>query len=185
MKATGVVRRIDSLGRIVIPKEVRKTLRIRDGNFLAIFIDSQGEIILKKYSPINELGDFAKEYTDSLYEAIGHITWVTDLDEVIAVSGCSKKEFLNKRINTAVEKVMDGRKAVLITQPDRHSDCSIFAGEEGEYSYTAAVIAPIIVEGNPIGAVILASKDPNAKFGDLELKSAVTAASFLAKHMEQ
>lgn len=185
MKATGIVRRIDDLGRVVIPKEIRRTLRIREGDPLEIFVDREGEVILKKYSPIGELGDFAKEYADSLYEAVGHIICIADRDQIIAVAGGPKKEFLNKQIGTAVEKVMEERRAVIVNQPGQHAYCSICAGEEGECKYTAEVIAPIIAEGDPIGAVIVASKDPNTKFSDLELKLAETAASFLAKQMEQ
>src|SRR3954470_6978708 len=98
MKATGIVRRIDDLGRVVIPKEIRRTLRIREGDPLEIFVDRDGEVILKKYSPIGELGDFAKEYAESLSETLGHITLITDRDVVIAVAGVSKKEFLEKPI---------------------------------------------------------------------------------------
>ncbi len=89
MKATGIVRRIDDLGRVVIPKEIRRTLRIREGDPLEIFVDREGEVILKKYSPIGELGDFAKEYADSLYEAIGHIACIADRDTIIAVAGAA------------------------------------------------------------------------------------------------
>ena len=91
MKATGIVRRIDDLGRVVIPKEIRRTLRIREGDPLEIFVDREGEVILKKYSPIGELGDFAKEYADSLNEAIGHIALISDRDNIIAVSGTEKR----------------------------------------------------------------------------------------------
>lgn len=185
MGSTGIVRKIDNLGRLVIPKEIRKTLHIRDGDSLEIFVDSDGEVILKKYSSISELGDFAKEYADSLYEALGHITCIADRDQIIAVSGCPGKQYLNKRIAALVEEVMDGRRAVLINQPEQHSSCIIIADEEGKCRYTAEVIAPIIVEGDPIGAVIIASKKRNPGFGELEFKSAVTAASFLAKQMEQ
>lgn len=182
MKATGIVRRIDDLGRVVIPKEIRRTLRIREGDPLEIFVDRDGEVILKKYSPIGELGEFAKEYADSLYESIGQIACIADRDQIIAVAGGSKKEFLNKRIGPAVEKVMEERKAVLI-QPGQNA-LNIFA-EEGEEGFSTQVVAPIIAEGDPIGAVILLSKDANTKFGDMEYKLAETAASFLAKQMEQ
>ncbi|MGI6318402.1 MAG: stage V sporulation protein T [Firmicutes bacterium] len=186
MGSTGIVRKIDNLGRLVIPKEVRKTLHIRDGDSLEIFVDSDGEVILKKYSSISELGDFAKEYADSLYEALGHITCIADRDQIIAVSGSPEKEYLNKRIAALVEEVMDERRAVLINQPEQRSSCIVIADEEGKKCrYTAEVIAPIIVEGDPIGAVIIASKKMNPGFGELEFKSAVTAASFLAKQMEQ
>ena len=111
MKATGIVRRIDDLGRVVIPKEIRRTLRIREGDPLEIYVDRDGEVILKKYSPVNELGDFAKEYCDSLYESIGHIVLIADRDEIVAVAGTAKKEFLNKGLSTLVEKIMEDRQS--------------------------------------------------------------------------
>jgi len=187
LKATGIVRRIDDLGRVVIPKEIRRTLRIREGDPLEIFVDREGEVILKKYSPINELGDFAKEYADSLHEAIGHIACIADRDNIIAVAGAPKKEFLNKPIGPAVEQVMEERKPVLIEKAGEHAVCSICLtnDEEEECKYSSEVIAPIIAEGDPIGAVILCSKEPNVRMGELEMKLAETAAGFLAKQMEQ
>ena len=110
MKATGIVRRIDDLGRVVIPKEIRRTLRIREGDPLEIFVDRDGEVILKKYSPIGELGDFAKEYADSLFESIGHITLISDRDNMIAVSGASKKDYMDKSISMMVETCLEERK---------------------------------------------------------------------------
>lgn len=186
MKATGIVRRIDDLGRVVIPKEIRRTLRIREGDPLEIFVDRDGEVILKKYSPIGELGDFAKEYVDSLYEAIGHIACIADRDQIIAVAGGPKKEFLNKKIGPAVEKVMEERSSVLINQPGQDPYCAIcLHDDEEKCKYEAEVIAPIIAEGDPIGAVLIITKEPHVKFTDLEMKLAETAASFLAKQMEQ
>jgi stage V sporulation protein T len=96
VKATGIVRRIDDLGRIVVPKEIRRTLRIREGDPLEIFTDREGEIILKKYSPIGELGQFAGEYAESLAQTTGYLVLVTDCDHVIAASGSGKKEFEEK-----------------------------------------------------------------------------------------
>jgi len=187
MKATGIVRRIDDLGRVVIPKEIRRTLRIREGDPLEIFVDRDGEVILKKYSPIGELGDFAKEYADSLYEATGHIALIADRDNIIAVAGAPKKEFLNKPIGTAVERVMEDRKAILINKPGEHKYCKecITVDEETGCKFTAEVIAPIIAEGDPIGAVILCSKETTVNMAEMELKLAETAAGFLAKQMEQ
>ena len=104
MKATGIVRRIDDLGRVVIPKEIRRTLRIREGDPLEIFTDREGEIILKKYSPIGELGTFAKEYAESLAQSSGNITAIVDKDQLIAVSGGGKKELFEKHISTQLEK---------------------------------------------------------------------------------
>ena len=181
MKATGIVRRIDDLGRVVIPKEIRRTLRIREGDPLEIFVDREGEVILKKYSPIGELGDFAKEYADSLYEATGHIACIGDRDVIIAVAGASKKEYLNKALGPAAEQAMEDRKTIL------NSGESIIKDANGEEKgrVNSQVIAPIIAEGDPIGVVILMSKDPNTKMGDLEIKLVETAAGFLAKQMEQ
>lgn len=185
MKATGIVRRIDDLGRLVIPKEIRRTLRIREGDPLEIFVDHEGEVILKKYSPIGELGEFAQEYADSLYEATGYLTMITDRDQVIAVAGGSKKEYLNQSIGIAAEKIMEDRKAVSISDTGIHA---LFRGTNDtgiERTLQTQIIAPIIAEGDPIGTVIIASKDTSVKLGELELKLAETAASFLAKQMEQ
>jgi len=184
LKATGIVRRIDDLGRVVIPKEIRRTLRIREGDPLEIFVDRDGEVILKKYSPIGELGDFAQEYVDSLYEAIGHIACIADRDTIIAVSGAPKKEFLNRPLSPAVEKVMETRKSVLINDTAEHSYYKE-SEEEGVIKFSAEVIAPIIAEGDPIGAVILGTKDKDTQMTDLEQKLVETASSFLAKQMEQ
>lgn len=187
MKATGIVRRIDDLGRVVIPKEIRRTLRIREGDPLEIFVDRDGEVILKKYSPIGELGDFAKEYADSLYEAIGHIALIADRDTVIAVSGAPKKEFLNKAVGSLIERVMEERRSVLINKPGEQKTHrgSLIGDDEDDSRFSAEVVAPIVSGGDPIGAVILCSKEPEVNMGDMELKLAETAAGFLAKQMEQ
>jgi len=132
------------------------------------------------------LGDFAKEYADSLHEALGHIACIADRDTIIAVSGAPKKEFLNKPVSNAVEKVMEERKVVIINNPGNEPYCAeCMVIEDGNCKYSSEVIAPIISEGDPIGAVILASREPNVKMGELELKLAETAAGFLAKQMEQ
>ena len=109
MKATGVVRRIDDLGRIVIPKEIRKTLRIREGDPLEIFTDKEGEIILKKYSPIGELTEFASQYAETLAKTTGHIACISDKDTIIAVSGAPKKEYLEKSVSSELEKLMEDK----------------------------------------------------------------------------
>lgn len=190
MKATGIVRRIDDLGRVVIPKEIRRTLRIREGDPLEIYVDRDGEVILKKYSPVSELGDFAKEYCDSLYESIGNIVLIADRDNIVAVAGAAKKEFLNKPLGSIVEKIMEDRKAVLINNPDEYKNgraCPVQVDEEDlpSYQLSAEVIAPIIVEGDAIGAVIILSRQQNVQMGNVELKLSETAASFLAKQMSQ
>lgn len=186
MKATGIVRRIDDLGRVVIPKEIRRTLRIREGDPLEIFVDRDGEVILKKYSPIGELGEFAKEYADSLYEAVGHTALIADRDTVIAVSGAPKKEFLNKAIGSLVERVMEDRKSLVNNKPAEGRPRGAVIGEdEDDTRFSAYVIAPIVTGGDPIGAVIICSREPDAQMTETEIKLAETAAGFLAKQMEQ
>ncbi|HHT01980.1 MAG TPA: stage V sporulation protein T [Firmicutes bacterium] len=187
MKATGIVRRIDDLGRVVIPKEIRRTLRIREGDPLEIFVDRDGEVILKKYSPIGELSDFAKEYAESLQEAVGHITLICDRDNVIAVAGAPRKEYLDMSVGPLVEQVMDERRTVLINNPvdDKRYQGSILRDVDETNKFSASVIAPVIAEGDPIGAVILCTHEPGVQMGDLEVKLAETAAGFLAKQMEQ
>ena len=186
IKATGIVRRIDDLGRVVIPKEIRRTLRIREGDPLEIFVDRDGELVLKKYSPIREMGEFAKEYVDSLFEATGHITCITDRDTIIAVSGASKKEYLNKALRPAIEQAMKERKPIHIGIAGEHTLCNNCPENVGEdkCNYTSEVIAPVISQGEPLGAVMLISKDSNIKMGELEIKLVETAAGFLAKQME-
>ncbi|MEK5059908.1 stage V sporulation protein T [Paenibacillus shunpengii] len=180
MKATGIVRRIDDLGRVVIPKEIRRTLRIREGDPLEIFVDRDGEVILKKYSPIGELGDFAKEYAESLYESTGHVTLISDRDTIITVAGGSKKEYLDKQIGHMVETSMDNRKTLL-----ENSNGSYELAKDHIEPLSSYVVAPIISGGDPIGAVIMYSKDESIKMSQLETKMAETAAAFLGKQMEQ
>jgi AbrB family transcriptional regulator (stage V sporulation protein T) len=180
MKATGIVRRIDDLGRVVIPKEIRRTLRIREGDPLEIFVDREGEVILKKYSPIGELGDFAKEYADSLYESLGHITLISDRDVIIAVSGASKKDYMEKSIGDVVEKSMEERKTTLEATNGTYEICKDIQEE-----YSSVCVAPIVAGGDPIGSVILVSKKEGVKMGEIEVKLSETAAGFLGKQMEQ
>lgn len=180
LKATGIVRRIDDLGRVVIPKEIRRTLRIREGDPLEIFVDRDGEVILKKYSPIGELGDFAKEYAESLADSTNHIALIADRDVIIAVSGTSKKEFMEKAIGEDIEQAMEERKTIVNGQP---GDYSILRDHSEQL--TSRVIAPIIAAGDPIGAVILLSRDDGVKMGETEKMLTETAAGFLAKQMEQ
>jgi AbrB family transcriptional regulator (stage V sporulation protein T) len=187
MKATGIVRRIDDLGRVVIPKEIRRTLRIRDGDPLEIYVDHEGEVILKKYSPISELGDFAKEYAESLNETLGHIAMIADRDVIIAVAGGNKREFLSKPVGKLLEKSLQDRNTIIMNGLENVVDENLHAiqTDDREYTIKAQVIAPIITQGEPIGAVLIVSKDPGVKLGELEIKLAETAAGFLAKQMVQ
>lgn len=185
MKATGIVRRIDDLGRVVIPKEIRRTLRIREGDPLEIFVDREGEVILKKYSPIGELGDFAREYADSLHEAIHHIVCISDRDSIIAVSGAGKKEFLSKRITPMLENIMEGRRTLTASGEDALKLPIVVGDGTENAAFSSVIITPIVTQGDPIGAVIIGSRDSQVSFGAMEHKMAETAAGFLAKQMEQ
>ena len=183
MKATGVVRRIDDLGRVVIPKEIRKTLRIKEGEPLEIFTDREGQVILKKYSPIGELSEFATEYAETLAKTTGHIACITDKDTVIAVSGGSKKEFLEQGISKDLERIIDD-KEIYTSKENNDKSIPITQTDSMERIRNAQVIYPIISDGDAIGTVILLSKDEKTKMSDVEKKVVQSAASFLGAQME-
>ncbi len=181
MKATGIVRRIDDLGRVVIPKEIRRTLRIREGAPLEIFTDREGEIILKKYSPIGELGNFAKEYAESLAQNAGHITCIVDKDHIIAVSGGLKKELMEKQISGELEEVINRRSTYSANREEAGFVPILEDDSDADYKYE--LITPIICEGDVLGAVVMLSDED--KLGEVEGKLVETAAVFLGKQMEQ
>lgn len=181
MKATGIVRRIDDLGRVVVPKEIRRTLRIREGDPLEIFTDREGEIILKKYSPIGEMSIFAKQYADAMGQVSGHIVCITDRDQVIAVAGNGKKELMERPISKQLENLMTEREVVSAAKENK-SFIPIVGDQQEEY--TAQVIYPVICEGDVIGSVVILSKEPRAQMGETEQKLASVAAGFLGRQME-
>ena len=178
----GIVRRIDDLGRVVIPKEIRRTLRIREGDPLEIFTDREGEIILKKYSPIGELSTFARQYAESLSQTVGCLVCVCDMDQIIAASGAGKKELQDKYISRQLEKLLEGRSQVAAAEGEKKYVPVTDTSEE-EYAYE--VISPIICEGDVIGGVILLSKDVKKRLTELEQKMAACASAFLGRQMEQ
>ena len=180
MKATGIVRRIDDLGRVVVPKEIRRTLRIREGDPLEIFTDREGEIILKKYSPIGELSIFAKQYAEAMAQTTGHVVAIADRDQFIAVAGSGKKDLLAKSVSRELEHLMTERETVTANKGDKNFVSISYDEEE----YTSQVIVPIICEGDVIGAVLLLARETKQRLGDMELKIAQTAASFLGRQME-
>jgi len=183
MKATGIVRRIDELGRVVVPKEIRRTLRIREGDPLEIFTDREGGVILKKYSPIGEMGEFAKQFTESISKIVGNIALICDRDAIISVSGGSKKEYLDRAVTREMENVMSARKAHIAS---KGSKCIPITSEEDDGDeYKAQVIVPIISEGEPIGAVMVVAKESAEELGDTALKVCQVTASFIGKQMEQ
>ena len=182
MKATGIGRRIDDLGRVVVPKEIRQTLHIREGDPLEIFTDREGEIILKKYSPIGELGSFARQYAEALAHSTGHVVSITDRDNHIAVAGNGKRELMNKPVSKALDEAIEKRKMVTAAGSERDY-IPLTESESEHYSYQ--VICPIISEGDAIGAVVIVSKDEKSPMGDVEKKLAAAAAGFLGRQIEQ
>ena len=184
LRATGIVRRIDELGRVVIPKEIRRTLRIREGDPLEIYTDRDGEVILKKYSPIGEMSSFAKDYTESLFRSLGHIACIVDRDQVVAASGVSKKELWDKPISPDLENAIQSRQTVALNRNGGGKPVPV-TNEEDVSGYTAQVVSPIIADGEAIGAVLLLSREQGARMGDTEVKVAETAAGIVGRQMEQ
>ena len=179
MKATGIVRRIDDLGRVVIPKEIRRTLRIREGDPLEIYTATDGEVIFKKYSPVGELAEFASQYADVLAKISSMPTIITDRDHVIAAAGVSKREFLERRVTTVLEGYMENRKTYSATQQTL-GDIQPIEGIE----HYASVIYPIIAAGDVSGAVVMLTGEQTKIPTNAEIKLAQTAAAFLGKQME-
>lgn len=176
MKATGIVRRIDELGRVVVPKEIRRTLRIREGDPLEIFTDRDGEIILKKYSPLGELTQFAGQCADSLAQVSGCGIIITDRDHVVAAAG-GKKDAINRQIAGELEQLIGDRGTLKgVDKP-----IAVTAGDTGTGSQT---IVPVICEGDVIGSVVMMAKDSAQKLGESEFKMASVTAGFLGKQME-
>lgn len=182
MKATGIVRRIDDLGRVVVPKEIRRTLRIREGDPLEIFTDRQGEIILKKYSPIGELSQFAGQYAESLAQTTGNLVCITDRDHVVAVAGSGKKEYDGKPLSRQMEDIIENREDFVANRDDASFVKITLDDAGGLYSQA---VATIICQGDAIGAVVISDRDEKYQMGDTEHKLAVTAAGFLGRQMEQ
>lgn len=182
MKATGIVRRIDDLGRVVIPKEIRRTLRIKEGTPLEIFTDREGEVILKKYSPIGELSIFAKEYAEALSQTTGLVSCITDHDQVVAAAGTGSKEYNGKEISKELEETITAREGKCLNANEKGKIPVIEDQREVPYAQT---IQPIICAGDAIGSVILMGKSERDVFGDPERMLVQTAAGFLGRQMEQ
>lgn len=176
MKATGVVRRIDELGRIVIPKELRKTLRIKEGENLEIYIENDN-IILKKYSAMNNLNDFAQELTDSIYSLLKKNIFIMDTDNIIALSGEMKKKYLGKQVSEEMENFISRRDSMLEKYPKKIKIVENIE-EEGAYSYSS-----IVANGDAVGMVLIFSKEEQISGNEEQIVKIV--ANFLAKHLEQ
>ncbi len=179
MKATGIVRRIDDLGRVVIPKEIRRTMRIREGDPLEIYTDNSGEVIFKKYSPIGELADFANQISESITKATGLTTLIFDRDHCIAASGISKREVLERRITPQAEELLENREKY---NANKNKD-ELFALEGVEKE--SLIFIPIISSGDVLGAVCVLESENKKTVTDSDEKICIVAADFLGKQMEQ
>ena len=178
MKATGIVRRVDDLGRIVIPKEIRRTLRIREGDPLEIYTEKDGGVIFRKYSPMGDLQEFASQMCEAIGGATGRIAAIADRDSIIALSGAPKKELLEKPCSAALARSLDQRKVYCYAQAE-----SLMPVTEENGKYHISVAAPILCQGDILGGVLLLAEQPTVPT-EAERKLAQTAAAFLGKQME-
>lgn len=179
MKATGIVRRIDDLGRVVIPKEIRRTMRIREGDPLEIYTNSDGEVIFKKYSPINELSEGASQAAEVVQKLAGAPVVVFDRDHVVAVAGAQKREYNERRLSPALEEILESRRPYVYS-----GDASRIMPVEG-ISRHALAISPIISAGDISGAVAILATDNANKPSENQLMLAQAAAMFLGKQIEE
>ncbi len=179
MKATGIVRRIDDLGRVVIPKEIRRTMRIREGDPLEIYTDKDGEVIFKKYSPMGEMSSFAAQMCETLGKTTGYVVAICDRDVIIAVSGTPRRELMDKRIGEELEKLMEARQVYQYKNGEHK-----VAVVDGQDKYYAGVAAPILAEGDISGSVLFILPENGQAFTDTEYKLSQTVAGFLGKQME-
>ncbi len=177
MKATGIVRRIDDLGRVVIPKEIRRTMRIREGEPLEIFTDKDGEVIFKKYSPIGEVGTFTGQFAEAINKSSGIPVAICDNDTVIAVAGVPKKDLLEKSISPMLYEAMGRRQSYSAV-----GDKTLEVTETGLGA--VSFMSPIVAEGNVIGAVMSLQKQKGASPDEAEKKLIATGAMFLSSQME-
>ncbi|MBQ8850523.1 MAG: AbrB/MazE/SpoVT family DNA-binding domain-containing protein [Clostridia bacterium] len=184
MKATGIVRRIDDLGRVVIPKEIRRTMRIREGDPLEIYTDREGEVIFKKYSPIGELSAFASQYAETLYKTCNMSVIISDRDAVIASAGVSKKEYTEKKLSDGLENVIESRGMYIWREGGERYSAIMDGG-----SHYVSCAMPIISEGDVVGCVaslsdMASDRAKDAASTEIESKLIMTAASFLGRQME-
>ncbi|MBE6655378.1 MAG: AbrB/MazE/SpoVT family DNA-binding domain-containing protein [Ruminococcaceae bacterium] len=183
MKATGIVRRIDDLGRVVIPKEIRRTMRIREGDPLEIYTDREGEVIFKKYSPIGELAGFATEYAETLHKVCGISVLIFDRDAVIASAGVPRREYVDKKMSEELEEISERRQLFVRKSKQER----VFAVIDGGDHYLNCAM-PIITEGDMIGCVCTVTSDEEQENPAISVESEAkliqTAATFLSKQME-
>ena len=179
MKATGIVRRIDDLGRVVIPKEIRRTMRIREGDPLEIYTEKDGGVIFRKYSPMGDLQEFAAQMCESIGSATGHIAAVADRDSIIALHGAPKRELIDKPNSSELEKLMEQRRNYLF----QSGDAPIRACDSSD-KYHLGAAAPILSQGDLMGCVLLLLGEGDSPLKEADQGVVRTAAGFLGKQME-
>ncbi len=179
MKATGIVRRIDDLGRVVIPKEIRRTMRIREGDPLEIYTDKEGGVIFKKYSLMGGLADFAGQMCETMNKTTGQVVVITDRDTCIAVAGAARRELVDKRVSAELEQIMDARQIYQFKSGETPKPVN----EEGD-KFFISTAAPILSEGDVLGCVLFVGTDGDMTPNETDYKLAQTIAGFLGRHME-
>ena len=179
MKATGIVRRIDDLGRVVIPKEIRRTMRIREGDPLEIYTDKEGGVVFRKYSQMSTLSEFAAQLCETLSRTSGRPCAITDRDNVVAVAGVPRRELMDKRVSEGVERLMEERQIRQFTSGEE----AVPLCADGD-RYRLSVAAPILSEGDVLGTVALLGTGEEPETGEVEYKLVQTVSGFLGKHME-
>ena len=179
MKATGIVRRVDDLGRIVIPKEIRRTLRIREGDPLEIYTEKDGGVIFRKYSPMGDLQEFAAQMCESIGSAPGDIAAGADRDSIIALHGAPKRELIDKPNSPELERLMEQRRNYLYQSGD-----TIIRASDGSDKYHLGAAAPILSQGDLMGCVLLLLGEGDKPLQEADQCLAKTAARFLGKQME-
>ncbi len=194
MKATGIVRRIDDLGRVVIPKEIRRTMRIREGDPLEIYTDREGEVIFKKYSPIGELVDFSAQYAESLYKTCGIPVAVCDKDSVVAVAGVPKKELMDKKISSDMDAIIEKRAlytaSVTGYRGAENKEQRVPLMDDDRLDVYVVCAQPILASGDIIGCVAAIANDETFSSRidkntlETEAKLIRTAAAFLGRQLE-
>ena len=179
MKSTGMIRPVDKMGRVVIPKEIRRTMRIREGDPLEIYTERGGEVIFKKYSPMGDLSDAAAQICESVAKNTGHIAVVTDRDSVIAVAGAKSRDLMDKHNSSDLEQIMEERRSYRYQSGEKR----VRVSEESE-RYHLGVASPILSEGDVMGCMMILLEDQDPPLSEADQKLVQVVSGFLGQQME-
>ena len=181
MRETGIVRRIDELGRVVIPKEIRKTLRIRENDPLEFYTE-RDQLILKKYSPVSSVSEIAESIAQSIYQILEKPCVITDTDAVLIVTGNKDRDWVNKTLSAEFEKILKDRKSLVASRQDGNNPVTVCRG--GEPDVENQIVVPVVSNGDCFGAIVIYDRDKTARFTSTDVKLAQLAALTLAKQFE-